>query len=116
VLAVPQTARHILAWSQWRRRHQTIAQYDHDKRREALVGTIAAYSSCSHCSTRAYLGHFLHVEGLVHKAKATKHPRFDGVAGRHNPHFGILLSSPVSDFPTAEFVKHTCDKTKMILA
>jgi hypothetical protein len=42
VLAVPQTARHILAWSEWRRRHQTIAQYDHDKRREALVGAMAA--------------------------------------------------------------------------
>ena len=42
VLAVPQTVRHILAWSQWRRRHQTIAQYDHDKRREALVGALAA--------------------------------------------------------------------------
>ena len=42
VLAVPQTARHILAWSQWRRRHQTIAQDYHYKRREALVGTIAA--------------------------------------------------------------------------
>jgi hypothetical protein len=66
--------------------------------------------------TGAYPGHFLHIEGVVHKAKTTKHPRFDGVAGRHDPHFGILLSSPVSDFPTAEFVKHTCDKTKMILA
>jgi hypothetical protein len=55
VLVVPQTLRHILAWSQWRRRHQTIAQYDHDKRREALVGTIAAYSSCYHCSTRPAL-------------------------------------------------------------
>ena len=42
VLAVPQTVRHMRAWSQWRRRHQTIAQYDHDKRREALVGALAA--------------------------------------------------------------------------
>jgi hypothetical protein len=63
--------------------------------------------------TGAYPGHFLHIEGVVHKAKTTKHPRFDGVAGRHDPHFGILLSSPVSDFPTAEFVRHTCDKTKI---
>ena len=34
VLAVPHTARHILAWSQWRQHHQRIAQYDHYKRRE----------------------------------------------------------------------------------
>ena len=27
VLAVPQTTRQILAWSQWRRWHQTLAQY-----------------------------------------------------------------------------------------
>jgi hypothetical protein len=42
VLAVPQTVRHILAWSQWRRRHQRVAQYDHYKRRELLVGAVAA--------------------------------------------------------------------------
>src|ERR671918_1814376 len=36
-LAVQQTARHILAWSQWRRRHQSRAQYYHDKRRGALA-------------------------------------------------------------------------------
>jgi hypothetical protein len=42
VLAVPQTTRHILAWSQWRRWHQTIAQYDHYKRREALAVALAA--------------------------------------------------------------------------
>jgi hypothetical protein len=42
VLAVPQTVRHILAWSQWRRQHQTIAHYYHYKRREALVGAMAA--------------------------------------------------------------------------
>jgi hypothetical protein len=42
VLAVPQTARHILAWSQWRQHHQRVAQYYHDKRREALVGVMAA--------------------------------------------------------------------------
>src|SRR6266850_1479218 len=40
----------MLAWSPWRRPHQTIAQYDHDKRREALVGAMAASSSCYHCS------------------------------------------------------------------
>ena len=45
-------AHHLLAWSPWRRRHQTIAPYDHDKRREALVGAMAASSSCYHCSTR----------------------------------------------------------------
>jgi hypothetical protein len=39
---VPQTARHILGWSSWRRWHQTVATYDHDKRREALVGALAA--------------------------------------------------------------------------
>jgi SRSO17 transposase len=37
VLVVQQTAQHILAWSQWRRWHQTWARYDHDKRRGALV-------------------------------------------------------------------------------
>jgi hypothetical protein len=42
VLAVPQTVRHILAWSQWRRQHQTTAQYYHYKRREARVGAMAA--------------------------------------------------------------------------
>jgi len=42
VLVVPQTVRHILAWSQWRRRHQTIAQYYHYKRREVLVAAMAA--------------------------------------------------------------------------
>jgi len=31
VLVVPQTVRHILAWSQWRRRHQSVAQYYHYK-------------------------------------------------------------------------------------
>jgi hypothetical protein len=42
VLAVPQTARPILSWSQWRRWHQTIAQYYHYRRRLALVGAVAA--------------------------------------------------------------------------
>ena len=42
VLAVPQTARHILRWSHWRRWHQTIAQYYHYRRRQALVGAVAA--------------------------------------------------------------------------
>jgi hypothetical protein len=35
VLAVRQTARHMLAGSHWRRRHQIVAQSYHDKRREA---------------------------------------------------------------------------------
>jgi hypothetical protein len=42
VLAVPHTARHLLAWSQWRQHHQRVAQDDHYKRREALVGALAA--------------------------------------------------------------------------
>jgi hypothetical protein len=42
VLAVQQTARHILAWSQWRRRHQTSAQYYHYKRRGALAEPLVA--------------------------------------------------------------------------
>jgi hypothetical protein len=42
VLVVPPTVRHILAWSQWRRRHQSVAQYDHYKRREVLVEAVAA--------------------------------------------------------------------------
>lgn len=41
-LAVQQTTRHILAWSQWRRRHQTSAQYYHDKRRGAFAEFLAA--------------------------------------------------------------------------
>jgi hypothetical protein len=42
VLVVPHTVRHMLAWSQWRRQHQCVAQYYHYKRREALVGAMAA--------------------------------------------------------------------------
>jgi hypothetical protein len=42
VLAVPQTGRHILAWSPWRQHHQRVAQSYHSKRREALVGLVAA--------------------------------------------------------------------------
>ena len=42
VLAVPQTARHILRWSHWRRWHQTTAQYYPYRRRQALVGPVAA--------------------------------------------------------------------------
>jgi hypothetical protein len=42
VLAVQQTASHILAWSHWRRRHQAIAKYDHDRRRGRVVETLAA--------------------------------------------------------------------------
>ena len=42
VLAVQQTAHHILAWSHWRRRHQMVAQYYHYKRRGALLAVLAA--------------------------------------------------------------------------
>lgn len=42
VLAVRQTAHHSLSWSQWRRWHQTVARYYHDKRREALAEAWAA--------------------------------------------------------------------------
>jgi hypothetical protein len=49
VLAVRRTASHILAWSQWRRRHQTVAQYYHDTRREAWAGVWAAELFSSHC-------------------------------------------------------------------
>jgi hypothetical protein len=41
-LAVPPTAQQILAWSRWRRWHQAMAKYYHDKRREALAGIVAA--------------------------------------------------------------------------
>ena len=37
VLAVQHTARQILAWSHWRRRHQAMAQFYHYKRRGALT-------------------------------------------------------------------------------
>jgi hypothetical protein len=42
VLAVQQTTQPILAWSHWRRRHQRLAQYDHDKRRGAWAELLAA--------------------------------------------------------------------------
>jgi transposase-like protein len=42
VLAVQQTAQHVVAWSHWRRWHQRLAQYDHDKRRGALAKLLAA--------------------------------------------------------------------------
>jgi hypothetical protein len=42
VLAVQQTARHILAWSHWRRRHQVSAKHYRDKRRGAEVDALAA--------------------------------------------------------------------------
>ena len=42
VLAVQQTAHHIVAWSHWRRRHQASAKHDHDKRRGAEVEALAA--------------------------------------------------------------------------
>jgi hypothetical protein len=42
VLVMPPTVRHMLAWSPWRRQHQSVAQYYHYKRREALVGAMAA--------------------------------------------------------------------------
>jgi hypothetical protein len=41
-LAVPQAARHILAWSQWRRWHQAVAKYYHYKHREAVTAASAA--------------------------------------------------------------------------
>jgi hypothetical protein len=37
VFALRQTAAQILAWSQWRRWHQTLARYYHYQRRGALV-------------------------------------------------------------------------------
>jgi hypothetical protein len=42
VLAVQQTAQHIVAWSRWRRWHQNMAKYYHDKRRGALTWLLAA--------------------------------------------------------------------------
>jgi hypothetical protein len=42
VLAVQQTAHHILAWSHWRRRHQAHATHDHDQRRGVAVDALAA--------------------------------------------------------------------------
>jgi len=42
VLAVQQIAQQILAWSCWRRWHQRLAHYDHDKRRGAFAGVLAA--------------------------------------------------------------------------
>jgi hypothetical protein len=42
VLAVQQTAYHILAWSHWRRRHQAIAKYYHYQRRGPIMETLAA--------------------------------------------------------------------------
>jgi hypothetical protein len=42
VLALQQTAYHMLAWSHWRRRHQAIATYYHYRRRGRVVETFAA--------------------------------------------------------------------------
>jgi hypothetical protein len=42
VLVVEQTAHHLLAWSQWRRWHQSLAKYYHYKRRGALAELLAA--------------------------------------------------------------------------
>jgi len=42
VWSVPQTARHILRWSPWRRWHQATAPYDHYRRRQALLEAVAA--------------------------------------------------------------------------
>jgi hypothetical protein len=36
-LALQQTAQHLQAWSYWRRWHQEVAKYYHDKRRGALI-------------------------------------------------------------------------------
>jgi hypothetical protein len=42
VLAVQQTAHHILAWSHWRRRHQASAKQYHYQRRGITVDALAA--------------------------------------------------------------------------
>jgi hypothetical protein len=42
VLAVERRVGHIRTWSQWRRWHQSLAKYDHDKRRGALADLFAA--------------------------------------------------------------------------
>ena len=42
VLAVPQTAHHVLAWSHWRRKHQASATYYHDQRRGGRPAVLAA--------------------------------------------------------------------------
>jgi hypothetical protein len=42
VLAVQQTAQHIVAWSRWRRWHQRSAKYYHYKNRGALADLVAA--------------------------------------------------------------------------
>jgi hypothetical protein len=39
---VQHTVIQILAWSRWRRWHQRLAQYDHDKQRGALPLLAAA--------------------------------------------------------------------------
>jgi len=42
VLAMPQTAHHILAWSHWRRRHQASAKHDPYQCRGVAVDALAA--------------------------------------------------------------------------
>jgi hypothetical protein len=42
VLAVEQTAQQIMAWSRWRRWHQSLAKYYHYKRCGALTALLAA--------------------------------------------------------------------------
>jgi hypothetical protein len=42
VLAMQQTAHHILAWSHWRRRHQASAKHYHYQCRGVAVAALAA--------------------------------------------------------------------------
>jgi hypothetical protein len=53
-------------------------------------------------------------EGLIDKAQTIEHHRFDNMASCHYAHLGVWLSSPVNDFPDAEFVQHARNKTKIV--
>jgi hypothetical protein len=40
VLAIQQTVQQVLGWSHWRRWHQSLAKYDHYKRRGVLLSQL----------------------------------------------------------------------------
>ena len=40
VLVVQHSAQYVLSWSRWRRHHQAIAKYHHDKSRDELLNCL----------------------------------------------------------------------------
>jgi hypothetical protein len=53
-------------------------------------------------------------ELLIEKAEAVAHPRFDRMAGGHNPHGRVLLGGSINDVSDAKCFKHSGDQTQGI--